>query len=801
MKLRCQIALLASAGIAGLASPLLAQQAAQQSVQPPAAAGPGDIIVTAQRRAENLQDVPLAISVVDDRQLAASNITTIADIQFLTPGVNFNSNFGGGFNVRGVGTQSLLVTAEQSVGLVIDGVIQGLPEVSFAGPSYQSLTDIERIEVLKGPQGTLFGKNSSAGVIQIITKNPRLGERTMDATLSYGTDNEVKASATLNIPLGANAALRVNGIMQRRDGFVENRYTGRDLWGYQRYGVRAKLLFEPTDKLSFLLTGEYRRLKDDANGLWTLRNCGSGFSTFNPCALVAPYGIVAGPNNLATAVEGENYTRQTNKSVSLEATFETGIGTLTSITAFRDLLQPIAVDTDATPTRTYSHNQNISGGKQFSQEVRLNGDSGILTYTLGAFYYRATPFQQGINGGTLSYLPDSSDKILSTTAIGPGAADGYPVDVRAKVKSWALFGQLEAEVVPGLTLIAGGRYTNDRVKQTIGYFDVGFICQTSYAFGGPCHPATGIPDPTTARTKADKFTYKLTAQYDLTSRINVYVSYARGYKGPMISYPKGQPQEAVRPETSESWEAGIKSTLLDGLMTFNADIFKVKYNDFQGQQRIGTPPVYYYTTTNAGGLETKGVEADLSIRPTPRMQIAGSLAYIPTKFTEFAVQCYDQYTNPATPVGQCTYIQPGLPAGAPAQFNAAGYPLIYSPKWTYTLRGDYSIPVGNAMSLALHADWNYRSSTYGVVADKNSINKGYGLLNGQISFGREDGGWTVALFSRNLLDKYYIAGIFRTPFDAGAYGTTPLSTLGYSNIPTIDSGRTIGIKLDVSFGG
>ena len=758
------------------------------------------IIVTAQRREERLQDVPIAMSVVDGFTLEASNYTTIADIQFLTPGVNYNSNFGGGFNVRGVGTQSLLVTAEQSVGLVIDGVVQGLPEVSFAGPSYQTLSDIERIEVLKGPQGTLFGKNSSAGVIQIITKNPQLGETAINTAMSYGTDNELQTSATVNLPIGDQAALRVNGIFQRRDGFVQNRFNGDEIWAYERYGVRAKLLAEPTENLSLLLTGEYRRLEDDANGQWTLRNCGSGFQSFVPCDVLDAYGVEAGPKNLAGAWDGENFTRQTSKSVSLESNLDTSIGTLTSITAYRHLRQPIGVDTDNSPTAVYSYNQNTSGGTQFTQELRLNGEADFLTYTLGGYYYHAKPFQQGTNGGTLTFLPDDSDIILSTTAIGPGAGTGYAVDVQANIKSYALFGQLEAEVLPGLKLIAGGRYTNDDVEQTISYFDVPFICATAFAFGGDCHPTPTPPAPTTAETKADKFTYKLTGQYYITPDINIYASYARGYKGPMIAYPRDRPQELVRPETSESWELGVKSVLLDGALTLNADIFKATYDDFQGQQRVGTPPVYYYTTTNAGGLETKGFEADASWRPRPGLQLAASMSYIPTKFTEFAVQCYDLYTNPATPVGECNYIQPGLPANAPPQFNASGYPLIYSPKWTYTFRGDYSVPVGGDKSIDFHADWNYRSSSYGVVADVNSINEGYGLLNGQISYGPEDGSWRISVFTRNLLDKHFTAGIFRTPFDAGGYGTSPLSTLGYSNIPAVDSSRTIGIKLNASFG-
>jgi iron complex outermembrane recepter protein len=235
-------------------------------------------------------------------------------------------------------------------------------------------------------------------------------------------------------------------------------------------------------------------------------------------------------------------------------------------------------------------------------------------------------------------------------------------------------------------------------------------------------------------------------------------------------------------------------------VTFNIDAFKVNYHDFQGQQRVGTPPIQYYTTTNAGGLQTKGVEADLSWRVTPRLTLSASGAYIPTKFTEFAVQCYDAYTNPATPVGQCTYLQPGQPATAAKQFNAAGYPLIYSPKYSFILTGDYSMPVGNGLSIDVHGDYNWRSRVYGIVADPNSIVPAYGLFNAQIGFGREDGSWRLSLFARNLFDKYYVAGIFRTPLDAGSYGSTPLSTLGYSNIPAMDSSRNIGVKLNVAFG-
>jgi len=795
-------ALLVSASLLGLMQPAYAQDAAAAPEAQDAAAAPdanGDIIVTAQRRAQGLQDVPVAISVISEKALERSNFTTIADVQFLSPGVNYNANFGGGFNVRGVGTQSLLMTAEQSVALIIDDVIQGLPEVSFAGPSYQSLGDIERIEVLKGPQGTLYGKNSSAGVIQIITKNPVLGQTSIDGYVTYGTKDEINANANANIALSDTLAARISGTYQRRDGFVRNLFNGENHWAYKRFSIRGKLLWEPTTDLKLLLSGEYRRLSDNANGLWTLRKCGSGTGTFKPCNEVAPYGVVAGPRNLDVAVEGDNYTEQTSYNISGRIDYDIGDATITSITAYRDLIQPILVDTDATPRAVYSHNENTSGGTQFTQELRINGRSSIFDYTAGAFYYDARPYQIGINAGTLNLLPDNSPTLVSLNAIGPFANQGYGSRVNAKIRSWALFGQLEAQVTPELTLIAGGRYTKDDVKQRIDYFDVPWVCRTAFASGGTCH-AIPLPLSSSARTKADKFTYKVTAKYDFTPDINVYATYATGYKGPMISHPGNQPQLLLRPETSKSYEIGLKAMLFDRTVTFNIDAFKVDYKDFQGQQRVGVAPVFYYTTTNAGGLQTKGVEADLSWRAAPGLTLAGNVAYIPTKFTEFSVQCYDLYANPGTPVGQCNYLAPGVPAGTAFQFNAAGYPLIYSPKWTWGLSADYETAVSNDLVLSARATWSYRSKSYGIVADPNTLNPGYGLLNGEIGIGREDGRWRLSVFARNLLDKYFVAGIFRTPLDAGTNNSNPLSTIGYSNIPAMDSSRTVGLKLNFSFG-
>ena len=266
----------------------------------------------------------------------------------------------------------------------------------------------------------------------------------------------------------------------------------------------------------------------------------------------------------------------------------------------------------------------------------------------------------------------------------------------------------------------------------------------------------------------------------------------------MISYPATQPQLLVDPETAKSYEIGLKAQLFDRRLSFNIDAFKVTYDDFQAQQRVQLDATTsFYTTTNAGSLQTKGVEADASFRVSRALTLSGNVAYIPTKFTEYAVQCKDAFTNPGTTPGQCTYFAPGASGGTAAQFNAAGYPLIYSPKWTFGVAADLNLPVADRYELTANARYNWRGRSYGEVADPNTINGSYGLLNAQLGFGREDGTWRVSVFARNLLNDYFVAGIFTTPFDSGLPGTNPLSTRGYSNIPALDAQRTVGLKLEV----
>jgi iron complex outermembrane receptor protein len=286
--------------------------------------------------------------------------------------------------------------------------------------------------------------------------------------------------------------------------------------------------------------------------------------------------------------------------------------------------------------------------------------------------------------------------------------------------------------------------------------------------------------------------------------VNAYATFAAGYKGPAISYPAGLPQFVVKPETSNDYELGVKAQVFNQRVELNADVFYEKYSNFQAESYVydaANPGASNFTFANAGGLESKGIEADATWSATDELTLTGNAAYTPTKFTNYAIQCQDQFTNPATIPGQCTYIPPGSPPGTPPQFNAAGYPLPQAPKFSYTLAANYVRSVLNGYSMDATANWNWHSSTYTVVANPNTIQQGYGLFGLNLGFGPDDGTWHFSVFARNLFDQHFVAAIFPTYLDNGALTGIALPTQGYANLPTIDSIRTFGMKLDFRFGG
>lgn len=272
---------LATSCLVAAGAPAFAQTAQTPPTSP--TGGVGEVVVTAQRRSERLQDVPIAVSVVTADTLSVNNFNSLNDLQQISPAVTYNEA-GASFQIRGVGTQSQNGSAEQDVAVVVDDIIQGINEINHGYPYYNALSDIDRVEVLEGPQGTLFGKNSSAGVLNIVTKRPVLEKFEDDATISYGSKNEIKVSDVINIPLGDKFALRASAYSNQQQGIGYNVINGQKVGSYIQAGFDLKLLWKPIEKFSAYLILEDRFTRTNDAGAASIRSCGSGNGPYNPCA-------------------------------------------------------------------------------------------------------------------------------------------------------------------------------------------------------------------------------------------------------------------------------------------------------------------------------------------------------------------------------------------------------------------------------------------------------------------------------------------------------------------------------------
>lgn len=768
-------ALLGSAAILGMTT---APAFANESVRSPDAAtpapqsgdsatpaqshNPDDIIVTATRRAERLQDVPVAVTAISAQDLAKSAFREATDIQYLAPNITFSAtnpvSNGGGYQIRGIGTQTYDSSVEQTVGLVVDGVVIGMAR----DPGATGFSDVERIEVLRGPQGTLFGKNSSAGVIQIITKKPQLGVSSLDLDLSYGERNDQLQRATANVPLGGNVAVRVSAFHNSQDGAIPNVVNGTRVGDRDNYGVRGKVLWEPTDNLSLLLIGEYQTgFARDASLIESLGANPYYNAAFNR------FPVKPG-HNVYIAYQDGDWTADTRLwGTSLQADYRIGEFTLTSITAYRALKMTQLSDIDGSPADIFNNSDGSIDSNQFTQELRLTSPSGSpLEYTIGLYYYHTTNQGWTTQYGNVNY--------------GAGPAYGYPLvagggrrDQVNYVRSLAAYGQATYELTHGLKLIGGLRYTNDRNR--------GELVVTPLPF--PAIPLGSFPDYA-GTVKADNVSGKAGLQFEPSRNFMVYATWSTGYKGPAIDGSTGIVHE-VKPETVKSYEVGVKSTLFGGRMTFNTSLYWSDFSDFQAQtfDTTITPPAFYLS--NAGKMRARGVEVETSFRLFPRLRLSASGAYSDATFREYLGACYPG--QPASPtVGVGCYTDPGTGTSVA---NYAGYRVPNAPEWSYTLRADYNQPLTDDLTFDANANWAWRDQSLAVLGDPKSEVGSYGLLNATIGLGGRDGKWRVGVYARNLLNKHFYAPYAASSFNAG----------GYSKIVSPNAFRTIGGTLSYHF--
>ncbi|WP_380874791.1 TonB-dependent receptor [Sphingomonas sp. DBB INV C78] len=715
-----------------LAAPALAQEPAEQAAD---AADPGEIVVTAQKRTENLQDVPAAVSVVSAAQFEQRGGVNIQSLQQLVPSLNFKdsaTSLDSTLFLRGVGTINFSIAAEPSVGFVVDGVT-----FARAGEAFGDLYDVERIEVLRGPQGTLFGKNASAGVISVVTKKPGSDfGGYVEGTVT--TDEEYKIRAAVDLPISDTIKSRWVASYAWFDGTVRNITLDRTVNGYERYGIRGVITAEATDNLSFTLIGDYRQQDSDC--------CAEVVGTLPAGALAGAVDGIDIKGDATRQIRQNTLTRTKEKSwgVSLQGDLDVGAaGTFTSITAYRYYRNYGIRDGDFIDT-VYSQGggfQQLDFGPQpsktFTQEIRLTspGDQ-FVEYVVGGFYYWAKQertFQRDDIVCTATTLPPVAPGLTpcapgSSTLTFPSAVGNFG----STFNNAALYGNLTFNISDSFRVIAGGRYTHDDLKA--------FNIRTASAVGGPGVLATAFDQR--FKVKNDDFSFKAGAQFDVTDDLMTYATYSQGYKGPAFNVFFNQnlnQLDPLDPETSDAYEVGAKFRTADGAFTLNTALFYAKYKDFQanGFVQIGTPPNVSTVTqlTNAGTITTQGFEIESVIRPVRNFTLSAGLAYTDAEIDRFNIT------------------QPG-------QSDRHGEQLPLAPKWKGNVSATYTIETGGFADVELGGQVSLTSDQVSTLQEAGPVRNaitidGYALVDANIALVDPNGVWRVNFIGRNLTDTSY----------------------------------------------
>lgn len=799
MKTITRMTLLAGIGLAAFSTSAFAQEVVDEGPAAAEMANEGDIVVTATRRNERLQDVPLAVSAINGDQLAEGGFQKFTDIQYQFSGVQFGTSPNdAGFRLRGVGTAGgFSSSSEQNVGTVVDNVV-----IPFGNP-ISSLSDLERIEVLKGPQGTQFGKNASSGVINVTTTKPKFDMFSGKAFFSYAELNEINANAQLNVPLASNAALGLFGFYRRNDGFLEN-VVRNEMWGGEEsYGARAKLLLEPADGFSIYLIGDYSKIDRTGPGqLWTLNHL--PFSVgFNPImtarfANLAALGVVPGFDNDKSVEEYPGYSSEKNYGVSLEINKELGGGyNLTSVTAYRRLdegPQVFAIDASSLPI--FRAQQDGVDQSFFSQELRVSTPSGsTLEFTGGAYYsIRNVGDRDDFSRAQLrpvfplAVIP--LGQFSATPIVNISAGQG---NTQTRTESIAGFIDGKYHVTDRLALLGGFRVQHDKVNaSSYSILDpavVGGTVDFSTTPPGLVVPYAARPLETGQIAKTG-WSGRAGVEYKVTPDVMLFATVARGYLGPTVTFSiLTGTKSAVEPQTVRDITIGVKSQLFHRAVTINANVFFDKYKNLQTSVFNGIE----FLTENAGGFRANGFEIDASWRVSSEFSINGSFTYSDTKFTDYITACPNVVKSGYT-CFQGRDANGGLlvdSSGNPILLvQGAGEPLSGAPKYSATLSADVRLPVNDHLMFDWSANVYYRSRVQYDVANAISFQKGYATIGLNAGLGDPNGKWRVGVFARNLLDQRFVASVIGLPFaDAG----------GEVNWLTREGRRTVGGSVEMKF--
>lgn len=772
----------------------IAQEAAAPTVGDeidPSADQGNEIVVTAQKRSERLQDVPLAVTAVSSDALRQRQINDTNSLVLAVPSLSFQQGANPtntSFRIRGVGTALFGQGNEASVSTVVDGVV-GIR----AAQGFSELADIEQVEVLRGPQGTLFGKNASAGVINVVTARPTR-ELQARADFTVAENNEYRARGSLSGPLSDSLRARISGYYNDVEGTTRNIGTNRWVNGFKSWGVRGKLDWDATDQLNLLLSAEYRKSDSDC--------CGSTLiSIVNPQLqqLVGP--VQASRTNRVINEDSDTYANSKAQTYSLTGTYDLGGATITSITAYQkydlDVNQPIDRINAPVPLFVgagaayawFNQNHGQVDLKAFTQELRIaNNGKSDFNYVGGVFYLNSSinrPFDRRrarCTAGTFGQPCAAANIVYQSSAS----------DITLDQQSIAAFGQTDFKIVGGLRGIAGIRVqyeTGTNSGSRIAPIQPG---DTQFP-NNPPRSGTKTADDTAVTGKAG-------LQYEFSRDLQVYGTYTRGYKGLGYEMEIGGDlanQKVVQPEHVNAYELGAKGRTADGVMSFALAFFRADYTNLQVQANRSDPNtgVVQFVTTNAGSSRTQGFEFETTVRPSDNFSVTAAATFSQSRINIDGLNCALQLQAGApvmtgTPINVC--YRPA--AGATPQQNLRNRPLQASPDWRISVAPRLEIPLGGLRgfiqtSAAFTSQQNFTSEL-----DPLAVQPAYVIVDANIGVKTEDERFSLTLFVRNLFDEHYLTSIGHNSLLSTT--TNPYDLVGTYNK---DADRYFGATFAVRF--
>jgi len=747
-----------------------------------------DIVVTARRRDERAQEVPIALSVVSGNDLAQAGAFNVNRLQQSQPALQFYSSNprNSAINIRGLGAPFGLTNdgIEQGVGFYVDGVYIGR-----IGASTFDFVDVDQVEVLRGPQGTLYGKNTTAGAINITTRKPAFSP---EARFEFTAGNYgfIQAKTSASGPLIADTlAVRLSTSYTRRDGTIHNVASGEDLHRLQNFGTRGQLLWQASPSLDLTLSGDFNVQNPHCCVQYYARTGATQRPLARQYAALATALGYAPPStdpfDRVTDLDAEINSRQEIGGVSLVGNWDIGPATVTSVTSWRywDWKPKNDRDFIGLPITTVS--QNPSQQKQVSQELRIasNGKSA-LQYTLGAFVFHQTIDTQGsqVQGSAASrFLLSGADALNPNVLNGLTSTNTISFDNT----SFAVFGKLNWAVTDKLHIQPGLRVNYDKKS---GYYDsVVSIHNSQYNFDATGANVAALLAATPAGAARTTFQNQIntlapqhyepkfsdwnisgdiTASYDFTSDIHAYATFARSFKSgginlsglPLNSTSTGVDltTQTVKPEKVNHYEIGIKTQFLDRRLTINAAGFWTDVYDYQATVNNNAINVIRGYLANAGQVRSRGFEWDSSFRPSERASVYFNGAYTDAKYIDFKnAPCPPELSGgTATAPGGVTD-PAGTPGGrSPAYCDISGQVLPGISKWSLSFGGEVNLPVGAEGQVYAGYDGNYRTGFSSNPSRSAYTNiDGYSLSNFRIGY--RAGDFNAFAWVRNAFDQQY----------------------------------------------